>query len=232
MLVLSRRDALKLLAIAGVGLVACKPAKPPALTAADIIQNSSVALKAVKAVHFKLAATGGMMSIGTGLVAKSIEGDVVQPDRLKGTAVSTFGKVTVEISFVVIGANQFITNPITKQWQALPATNAAPNLLDPDKGAASLISQATNLTKLDNHTVGGTDCYHLTATIPASLVAGLVGAAGGTSLLASEIWIATSDSLPRQINLAGPVTSDEPPAIQRILELSNFNESITIDPPA
>ena len=211
--------------------MSCQPSKPPDLTAGDIVQQSSTALKAVKAVHFKLSSTGGMMAIGTGLVARSIEGDVIQPDRLKGTAVSTFGKVTVEINFVVIGTRQFITNPITKQWQALPATDAAPNLLDPDKGAAFLLSQATNLTKLGNETVGGTDCYHLTATIPATLIAGLVGAAGSASLLASDIWIATSDSLPRQINLAGPVTTDEPPAIQRVLELSNFNESITIDPP-
>ena len=228
---LDRRDVVKLLAFASFALVACQPAKPPELAAGDIIQQASKALKTVKAVHFKLSATGGMMSIGSGLVAKTIEGDVVQPDRIKGTAVSTFGKVTVQISFVVIGTQQFITNPITKQWQTLPAADAAPNLLDPDKGASVLLSQATNLKKLGNETVGGTDCYHLTATIPATLIAGLVGAAGGASLLASDIWVAVSDSLPRQISLVGPVTTDEPPAIQRVLELSNFNESITIDPP-
>lgn len=229
---ISRRDTLKLLAVVTFGLVACQPPNPPDLTAVDIISQASKALKVVKAVHFKLSSTGGMMSIGTGLVAKTIEGDVVQPDRVKGTAVSTFGKVTVEINFVVIGTRQFITNPITKQWQALPATDAAPNLLDPDKGAAFLLAQATNLKKLDNETLGGVGCYHLAATIPATLIAGLVGAAGSASLLTGEIWIATSDSLPRQISMTGPVTTEEPPAIQRVLELSNFNESITIDTPA
>jgi hypothetical protein len=220
-----------MMAAGALGISSCQPAQTPEVTAEDVVKKASDVLKAVTAVHFKLSSTGGMMSIGSGLVAKTIEGDVVKPDRLKGTAVSTFGKVTVEISFVIIGTRQFITNPITKSWQALPEAGAAPNLLDPDRGAAVLLTRAQNLKKLANETIAGVECYHLTAGIPASLVAGLVGANGGANALTSDLWIATTDSLPRQIHLVGTVTTEEPPAIERVLELSSFNETITIDAP-
>jgi hypothetical protein len=228
---LSRRSVLAVLTVAALGIPSCQPTKPPELTAEDVVKKASDALKSVTSVHFKLSSTGGMMSIGSGLVAKTIDGDVVKPDRLKGTAVSTFGKVTVEISFVIIGTRQFITNPITKTWQALPASGAAPNLLDPDRGAAVLLTKAQDLKKLANETIAGVECYHLTAAIPATLVAGLVGANGSAVVLASDLWMATSDSLPRQIRLVGTVTAEEPPEIQRVLELSSFNETMTIDPP-
>ena len=87
------------------------------------------------------------------------------------------------------------------------------------------------MKKLANETVAGVECYHLTAEIPATLVAGLVGAVGSPTALASDLWIAASDNLPRQIRLVGTVTAEEPPEIQRVLELSSFNESVTIDAP-
>jgi len=217
--------------VAAAGIPACQPAKAPEITADDVVKKASDALKTVTAVHFKLASTDGNMSIGSGLFANTIEGDVVKPDRLKGTAKGTFGKVTVEIGFVVVGTRQYITNPLTKTWQALPEAGAAPNLLDPDHGAAVLLTKAQNLKKLANETIAGIECYHLTADIPAGLVAGLVGANGSTNALASDLWIALSDGLPRQIHLVGTVTADEPPKIQRTLELSSFNESIAIDAP-
>jgi hypothetical protein len=223
--------ALGLFALAGLTAVSCASQPPPELTASDVLQKASDALKKVKAAHFKLSATGGMMAIGTGLVAKTIEGDVIQPDRLRGTAVSTFGKVTVEIGFIFVGANQFITNPITKQWEKLPDAGTAPNLLDPDRGASILLKQATNLQKLSNEHVAGVDCYHVTGDVPSTLVASLVGASGTTSALAGDVWVGVADFLPRQIRLNGAVTADEPPQIQRLLELSAFDESVTIDPP-
>src|SRR5436190_225979 len=110
---LSRRSVLGALVAVGLSSTACSGQKAADLTPEEILQKSSDALKQAKSLHFKLSSTGGMMSMGSGLVAKSIEGDVVKPDRLKGSATSTFGKVTVDIGFVVVGAHQYITNPIT-----------------------------------------------------------------------------------------------------------------------
>lgn len=228
----TRRSILGTGALLAVYVSGCAAGSPPELTAQEIVKKSSDALKPVKSVHFKMSSTGGMMSIGTGLVAKTIEGDVLQPDRLKGTAISTFGKLTVEISFITVGTQQFITNPITKKWEKVPNSATSPNLLDPDHGAPLLLTQAQNLKKLANETIAGVACYHLTGDVSAALVAGLVGATGNAGSLAADLWVATTDLLPRQIHLTGAVTSQEPPPIERLLELSNFNESISIDAPA
>lgn len=228
----TRRGALGALALAGVAATACFGQKPPELTAPEIMQKSSDGLAKATSAHFVLSSTNGMMAIGTGLAAKSIEGDVVQPNRLKGTATSTFGRVTVQIGFVIIGSDQFITNPITKQWQKVPGSQSAPNLLDPNQGAPAALKQATDLKKLANESVNGVDCYHVSGRIAASLIAGLVGAPGSSAQLASDIWVATSDFLPRRITLNGPVTANEPPEIQRTLDLSDYNEQVSIEAPA
>ncbi len=229
---LTRRSMLGVLVVAGLSSVGCSIVKPADLAPADIMSKASDALKAVKSAHFKVSSTNGMMAIGTGLVAQSIEGDVAQPDRLQGKAVSTFGRVTVEISFIIVGTKQFITNPITKKWEPVPGGGSAPNLLDPDKGASLLLRQVANLKKLPNEAVAGVDCYHLSGDVSSSLVAGMVGGTGDSRTLSGDIWIATTDFLLRQIHLVGPVAASEPPAIERVLAFSNFNESVVIDPPA
>jgi len=226
---LNRRAALASLALVTLSAFGCGGA--PDLPAPEVVKKASDALKTVNSLHFKLASAGGKMAIGSGLAASTIEGDVIRPDRLKGTAVSTFGKVTVEISFIAIGTQQFITNPLTKQWEKLPTPGSAANLLDPDHGAPLLLTQVGNLRKATNDTVAGVECYHVVGDLSASLVAGLVGASGVSGTLAGDVWVATTDLLPRRIHLTGPVTSDEPPQIQRVLDLSNFNESITIESP-
>lgn len=229
---ISRRKALAAVAVAGLSATACFKQKTPELSAPDIMTRSSEALAKAKSVHFVINSTNGMMSIGTGLVAKTIEGDVVQPDRLKGQATSTFGRITVQIGFVEVGDKQYITNPITKKWQEVPGSQPAPNLLDPNKGAPAALKQATDLKKLGNENVGGIDCYHVTGKISSALIAGLVGLPGTSAALASDIWVGVSDLLPRRISLDGPVTKNEPPNIKRTVDLSNYNEQVTIDPPA
>jgi LppX_LprAFG lipoprotein len=228
---LNRRAALAGLVLTGLAAAGCGGQKPAELTAGQIMQQSSDALKKVQTLHFRLNSANGKMVIGTGLAAQSVEGDVAQPDRLKGSATASFGKVTVDIAFVIIGSHEYITNPVTKRWQQINANSEAPNLLDPQRGAPVLLSQATNLQKLANENVGGADCFHIQGTVPSTLVAGLVGGKGSANTLAGDIWVGAADFLPHQIRLNGPVSADEPPEIQRTLELSNFGETITIDPP-
>ncbi len=228
---LNRRAALAGLFLTGLAAAGCSGQKSPELTAGQIMQQSSDALKKVQTLHFRLTSANGKMVIGTGLAAQLVEGDVAQPDRLKGSATATFGKVIVDIGFVIIGSQEYFTNPVTKAWQKLPANSDAPNLLDPQRGAPVLLSQATNLQKLANENVGGVDCFHVQGTVPSKLVAGLIGGKGSANTLAGDIWVGAADFLPRQIRLDGPVSVDEPPEIQRTLELSNFGETITIDPP-
>ncbi|MGH2458460.1 MAG: LppX_LprAFG lipoprotein [Chloroflexota bacterium] len=209
----------------------CAARSPAELSPADVVAKASAALAAVKSVHFKLTSTGGMMAIGSGLAAGSIEGDVLRPDRLKGTAVSSFGKLTIDLGFMVVGTHQYITNPISKQWEEVPTPVTAPNLLDPQRGAPALLKQVTNLKRLADASIGGVACYHLSGKIAASLIAGLVGAAGSTNLLDGELWVGTTDFLTRQIHLIGPIATNEPPGIERTLILSSFNETLTIDAP-
>ncbi len=227
----SRRVFIGALALAGLS-AGCFSRAPAELSPSDIIGKGSDALKAVTSAHFKLTSTGGMMAIGTGLAARTIEGDVERPDRLKGTAVSTFGKLTVDLGFMIIGSHEYVTNPITKKWEELPSSTTSPNLLDPDHGAPALLKQVTNLKKLADASIDGVDCYHLTGKIAASLIAGLVGAPGTANTLDGDLWIGAKDFLVRQIVLTGPIATNEPPGIQRTLTLSNFNESISIEPPS
>jgi hypothetical protein len=172
---ISRRGALVALAASGLLGTGCFVSKPPELNVDQVIGKAADALKSVTSAHFKVESTNGMMAIGTGLVARAIEGDVVKPDRLQGKATGTFGRVTVEINFVFVGGQGYITNPITKKWEALPGAGQATNLLDPERGAPLLLTKATQLQKLPNESIGGTDCYHLKGNVDASLVAGLVG---------------------------------------------------------
>jgi hypothetical protein len=231
MTAISRRAALGAFVALGLASTSCFGPKSQPLTPEQIMQKSGDALKTVKTVHFTLSSTNGMMSIGTGLVAKSIDGDIQQPDRLKASATGTFGRVTVNIGLIQVGTRQYITNPITKQWQELPGPSAAPNLLDPDRGAPAILKQATQLKQLPNESIQGTDCYHVSGKIPAAPIAGLVGTTTTATTLDGEVWVGTQDFLPRQISLAGPLTTNEPANISRLLALSNFNESISIEAP-
>ena len=61
---------------------------------------------------------------------------------------------------------------------------------------------------------------------------GLVPGAPEGETLHMEVWVGRDDYLVRKVRLTGRLVEADTPEIVRVLELSRFDEPVSIEPPA
>ena len=213
-------------------LLACTAAPAVEPTADELRTRSAAAVAQLKSFRFTLEVLNGTMPLGGGLAATSVEGQVAAPDRLQMTVKARAANMALELRVVGIGERQFLTNPLTSQWQDATGTLALPRLLDPERGLAATIGQATALEKRGRQSQGGVDTFHLAGPVPAADLARLVGAAQpAAGTVQTELWIGAADHRPRRARLVGAIVPEEPATLERVLTLSDFDAAVQTEAP-
>ena len=62
-------------------------------------------------------------------------------------------------------------------------------------------------------------------------IRGLVPNTPGGLPIVFRAWVGKDDALVRAVELAGRLIEDDPPTMVRLLELRDFNDEVTVEPP-
>jgi len=204
----------------------------PVPDARQLISKAQAAIKGVKAYHFNL--TTDHPGTGALLTILKADGDIIVPDKLKAnaTALTPVGNSLVQI--IVIGDQQYITDPITEQWHATTGLIDPRTLSDPQMGVAAILGHIQNpSTSSDtNVSVDGRPCWNITGKLDPTYLSGItLGSAPAGTLDAVTTCIGKSDNLPYLIRITGVAVTGDTTATVRTFTLSNFGENISITPP-
>ena len=222
-----------------VGLVAYQRFGPgkTMLTADDIIVRAGEKMESLDSVHFALQVTGEPVFIDTlyTLALEEAEGDLVCPDRIKAVVKASEADSTIEGNCIRIRRDQYMIDPLTQRWTTAPQRDywiVDPTLLcAPDGGANAFLGPLTDLQQLDDEVIGGQPHYHLSGTITGELIAfwteGKIVPRGAIEV---DVWIGQDDFYVRRVRLEYATSDSEQPTTW-LLELSDFNEPVTIEPP-
>jgi len=118
---------------------------------------------------------------------------------------------------------------VTRKWQPFPLGTTPAVLV---RSVPSVLRRTTGLKNDGTESVGGADTYKVTGQVAASVVAPLLGVSASGKTVSFTIWVGQKDSILRRARVDGPVAPKEPSDIARTVELSKFNEAVTIAPPA
>ncbi len=227
-----------ILAVAAVLLaVSCgsEPTPTPAITAEDVRDRSAEALRNLSTVHFLVTHEEGGTDIGFSSTLTEAEGDGLFPDKAKFVAKATsalFGNATLELDVVQFGETTHLRDRISMVWQNLPPGTLAINFLNINGSIADALASLGELELSDGGSIGGAPVHKLTGTSDSSSMRGLVPGAPEGETLRFEVWTGQDDYLVRKVRLSGKLLAADPPDIVRVLELSRFDEPVSIEPPA
>jgi hypothetical protein len=168
----------------------------------------------------------------SGLGLTFVDGDVVVPDRMKARVSGTFLGVPLSSELVVVGEQYFLKIPFTGRWQTIEVGTVPTAFFDPEEGVLAVIKGATDVEHDGAEEVGGVDCYRLKGTIRASALEPLLPDAEGDAEVPLELWIGKDDLLLRRLRLSGPVSPSEGEDAVRTIELSAFDEPVSITAPS
>jgi hypothetical protein len=202
-----------------------------ALTASQIIDESSEKMQEIDSFHFALDQVGGGTPITMGIEMKKAYGDVVRPDRIKMTISGTVSGMSLEVQMVTVGGVMYMTNPLSGKWELPPDEFQILCVLDPNDFIAAVMKGVVGLTKLDDGKSAGVLCYHLSGSIDSGDLSAITGSSAKGVTINVEIWIGKEDLLARSFELSGKITETEVDGIVRTLNLSNYNQPVNIELP-
>jgi lipoprotein LprG len=212
---------------------ACKSEAPakPSLAVPDIIDSARHRMAAVDSFHFVLDHAGGGTPIAGGLEMEKAVGDVARPDRLQAEIRATLASIKVKVKLITVGQRTYITNPLNQRWEPLPNEFRAVSIFDPGTGVAAILEKATNLTELGDEKVSGHDSYYLAGEVAAEALRPITVSSVEGATIDAEIWIDRQDFSLHKIKLEGQITKKEKPGIVRTIELSRFDQEVSIELP-
>jgi hypothetical protein len=79
--------------------------------------------------------------------------------------------------------------------------------------------------------VGGVTAVKLSGTVDAADVAPLFAVSPREGTVEATLWIGEEDRLLRRVQVMGAVAAKEPEDALRVVEISRFDEPVTIEPP-
>jgi hypothetical protein len=233
------RFGLLAMLLAGLALAAAcggggeKAAPTPATLppADEVLPKVVERVGAVKSFHFRLEHENGLSPMPLDLKLKTAEGDVQVPDRMKAKLEADVAGALLRVEVVGIGEEGWMTNPFSREWQPLPAGTTISAIFDPAAGIQAVAGSLQDVRVVGVEKVGGDNTYLLEGKVDSGVLAAAVPIAEPGLTVNVKVWVGVDDYNIRQVRLEGPFAPGEPENIVRILTLSNFDESVSIEPP-
>lgn len=199
---------------------------------ATLLKSAQTKFNATSSFHFIMTVANlGPVPVG-GYNITGAKGDVQRPDKLSAKATASIGFASADVSLIIIGANEWITDPITQQYQ--PTTDYASFLaiFDPNQGIGSLLGQVQNPSKASSGSSNGASCWKISGTVPPDKLTPIFGSITATAPVPTIACIDKTSSELDSVTLNGAITSGDTAQTTRTFYLSNFDKPVSIQPPA
>jgi hypothetical protein len=207
-------------------VAACGGSSAAELPLAEVLATSGRQFDDLESVRFSIAVEGAPVSFdsdGT-LTASSAVGQYDAPESFQALVeVSAFG-LSAELGAISIGADRWITDPVTGEWERLDIGIGFDPLVlfDPDQGVGATVA-ALDATLVEF----GSD-YEITGTVGGPTVKVLTAGLLDEGEL-DIVLIVDAESL--QITEIGFDTEAADGTSRWTIEFSEFDEPVMIDPP-
>ena len=186
-------------------------------------------------LHFVIELSGKLTYLDSPptLVLKRAEGDLVRPDQVRAIVkISSFG-VLSEVAILGLGDEQYITNPLSQQWEKVPPGQGwyfDPALLfDPQYGIEPILSE-TAWTFCAEGEIEGQTHYCLHGQSSGERVSPLTSGMVGPGVVTLDVWVGRRDVYVRRIQIV-ELDSDPEDPTQWLIEFSAFDQPVDIEPP-
>ncbi len=214
---------LLVLGACGGGSSDTTPPEDPAV----VLAAAGAAMQSLQSARFQIELEGAPLILTAGLGLKSVDGQWTTPGSARAISELGAGDVTVQVGAISIDGTQWITNPVTGDWEELPSgLGFDPNVLfAPDTGWQVLLTEDLSGAEL----VGTEDgLYRIRAQAAGERVEIITAGLAGAEPVEVELWI---DPATSYVNRLFFVTTSDDGATEWRLTISEFDEPVTIEPP-
>jgi hypothetical protein len=199
-----------------------------------LLKQAKATIDGASSLHFTLSSENVR---GSGLLLTGGDGDAKRPDSFSGTLAVSTGGVPISIPIVSVGGKFYAQLPLQTRYSiASPAQYGfgdPAQLLDPNNGLSSLLTEARNPKVGDSTRRNGEELQEVSAALPGPRVSALLVSADPSRDVQAVFRINLDTNQTRQVDLIGPFfAKDHDSTFHLVLDKYGENVSITAPPTA
>jgi lipoprotein LprG len=221
--------------VAGCSSAAPAPTPLPTPTPAELLAQAGQATQAAPSLRFTIELSGRPVPTDpSGLFTiREITGDLKRPDGALAILKVRSAIGIAEIRTVSLAGKQYLTNPITRQWECLaPGVAFDPSVLfDPQRGLGALFQQEIGQPRLVGlEVLEGVQVIHLRGVLAAERLQAISVGLLGAGPVAFDLWAESNSKRIVQIVLVDSQTDPEDPSTWTI-RFSEYEKAIDLRAP-
>src|SRR5262245_41226985 len=201
------------------------------VSATDLLKKAQDKMATINAMHFIMTVDHP----GTGSVqnpyATAAQGDVKRPDGLSANATVNVGIGSFNVQLVILGSDQWLTNPLTGKFEKTSGFDSFLKIFDPQTGLGSLLTALQGPSKPADGSANGTACWKISGTLDPQLLQPLFGDITAAGPVPTTFCIGKDDNRLYSAVLSGKVTTGDTDQTVRTFFLSKFDAPVTINTP-
>lgn len=238
-----RRILAPLLLALAVLLAACggsaeptpRPVPTPTPTPREISAAVGRATQASESVHFVISLSGKPVALDANgfSLLNAMEGDLQRPDRVLAVLNVTVGGGVTEIRTVSLAGRQYVTNPITRQWQCLdPGVAFDPAVLfAPDQGVEYLLQEGfEEVSLVGSEELDGRPHYHLRGSMAGERLQAISLGLLGAGPVAVDLWADQATMRASRMVLVDSASDPQQPSTWT-LDFADYGKTVEIRAP-
>jgi lipoprotein LprG len=211
------------------------PTPTPTPTPAERTSQIAKAMLSVNSFHFAIKAEGAPIATDeTGaFTIMNIEGDLQRPANVQAIVRVRGGGALIDIRTVALADQQYLTNPITRQWQCAPPGSLfnPAVLFDPDQGIEHLLqNEFQNVELVGTEQIDGSTQLHLRGTLDGPPLMAISANSIGFGTVQADLWADASTLQISKLELVDPATNATDPT-KLTMTFSDYNKSLDIREP-
>src|SRR5215813_10160231 len=145
------------------------------VSATDLLKKAQDKMVSINTLHFIM----NVEKPGTGSIenpyATAAQGDVKRPDGLSATATVNVGIGSFTVQLIILGSNQWFTDPLTGKFEKTSGFESFLKIFDPQTGLGSLLTSLQGPSKPADGSANGTACWKVSGTLDPQLLQPLFG---------------------------------------------------------
>ena len=223
-----------------------RPAPPPEPTAApiptstpvptptpinieDLLRRSGEATSQLRTFHFRLEHNDqGSTPFTDTLDIIEAEGNVASPDSVSISFSGRFSdRFAMRASLITIGSESYMTNPLSGNWEEVPAEVSPLGFFDPQQGIGAMMTGLRNPTLASKEG----DEFRIDGELDVRALRPLLGDAAQDGTVRVEVTLHKDTLYLKKAVIEGRATAGEPDGVIRTITLSQYNQSISISAP-
>lgn len=210
----------------------------------DLLTESAAAIRGINSLKFSLTHQRGSIyyrdDAGSHIKATEITGEwdaavglslAIDAYLVRSRNVEPTSGTYFPLQMILVHDGLYITDPLSGQWVLQSPDLAIIPVEALNEAMAALVYQVETPNLDDVEDINGREAYRVSGRIPAAAVDWLSIDLNENASADIILWVDRQDRLPRQVHLVGAIGEYDDPGTVRQLLLTDFNQSVRIDPP-